>query len=81
MEWLLCIRIEFRSQYKTFQNACPLRVFGVGPSEVGLPIAEEQAVCSGRLKRKRDTLLPLLKHAIAPLHEFRVRFHVGLQIL
>jgi hypothetical protein len=44
-------------------------------------IAEEQAVCSGRLKRKRDTFLPLLEHAIAYLHEFRVRFHVGFEIL
>jgi len=34
-----------------------------------------------RLKRKRDTFLPLLQHAIAYLHEFRVRFNVGLQIL
>ena len=46
-----------------------------------LVIAEEQAVCSGRLKRKRDTFLPLLEHAITYLNEFRVRFHVGLQIL
>ena len=46
-----------------------------------LVIAEEQAVCSGRLKRKRDTFLPLLEHAIAYLPEFRVRFNVGLQIL
>ena len=50
-------------------------------SEVVLLIAEEQAVCSGRLKRKRDTFLPLLEHAIAYLREFRVRFNVGLQIL
>jgi len=53
----------------------------VGHREVVLLIAEEQAVCSGRLKRKRDTFLPLLEHAIADLHEFRVRFNVGLQIL
>ena len=53
----------------------------VGHSEVVLLIAEDQAVCSGRLKRKRDTFLPLLEHAIAYLHEFRVRFNVGLQIL
>ena len=53
----------------------------VGNPEVVLLIAEEQAVCSGRLKRKRDTFLPLLEHAIAYLHEFRVRFNVGLQIL
>ena len=53
----------------------------VGYSDVVLLIAEEQAVCSGRLKRKRDTFLPLLEHAIAYLHEFRVRFNVGLQIL
>jgi hypothetical protein len=46
-----------------------------------LPVAEEQGVCSGSLKRKRDTFLPLLEHAIAYLHEFRVRFNVGLQIL
>ena len=48
------------------------------PSRVDL---EERMACSGRLKRKRDTLLPLLEHAIAYLHEFRVRFNVGLQIL
>ncbi|MGA7925169.1 MAG: hypothetical protein WCA20_04125 [Candidatus Sulfotelmatobacter sp.] len=53
----------------------------VGHWEVVLLIAEEQAVCSGRLKRKHDTFLPLLEHAIAYLHEFRVRFNVGLQIL
>ncbi len=53
----------------------------VGNPEVVLLIAEEQAVCSGSLKRKRDTFLPLLKHAIAYLNEFRVRFNVGLQIL
>ena len=53
----------------------------VGNSEAVLLIAEEQAVCSGRLKRKRDTFLPLLEHAIAYLPEFRVRFNVGLQIL
>ena len=39
------------------------------------------AICSGRLKRKRDTLLPLLEHAIAYLNEFRVRFNVGVQFL
>jgi len=53
----------------------------VDHAEVVLLIAEEQAVCSGRLKRKRDTFLPLLEHAIAYLHEFRVRFNVGMQIL
>ena len=53
----------------------------VGHSEVVLLIAEEQAVCSGRLKRKCDTFLPLLEHAIAYLHEFRVRFNVGAQFL
>jgi hypothetical protein len=53
----------------------------VGHSEVALLIAEKQALCSGRLKRTRDTFLPLLEHAIAYLHEFRVRFNVGLQIL
>ena len=42
---------------------------------------EERTVCSGRLKRKRDTLLPLLEHAIAYLNEFRVRFNVGVQFL
>ena len=42
---------------------------------------EERTVCSGRLKRKRDTLLPLLEHAIAYLNEFRVRLHVGVQFL
>jgi hypothetical protein len=42
---------------------------------------EERTVCSGRLKRKRDTLLPLLEHAIASLNEFRVRFNVGVQFL
>ena len=51
----------------------------VGDSEVVLLTAEEQAVRSGRLKRKRDTFLPLPEHAIAHLHEFRVRFSVGLQ--
>jgi hypothetical protein len=51
----------------------------VGDSEVVLLTAEEQAVRSGRLKRKRDTFLPLPEHAIAHLHEFRVRFNVGLQ--
>jgi hypothetical protein len=39
------------------------------------------AICSGRLKRKHDTLLPLLEHAIAYLNEFRVRFDVGVQFL
>ena len=53
----------------------------VGNTEVVLLIAEEEAVCSGRLKRKRDTFLPLLEHAIAYLTEFRVRFNVGFQIL
>ena len=48
----------------------------VDHSEVVLLVAEERAVCSGRLKRKRDTFLPLLEHAIAYLHEFRVRFNV-----
>ena len=81
MEWLFRIRIKFRSQYKTFQIACLVRVFGVGHSEVVLRIAEEQAVGSGRLKRERDTFLPLPEHAIAYLHELRVRVHVGLQIL
>jgi len=33
----------------------------IGHSEV----VEEQVVCSGRLKRNRDTFLPLLEHAIA----------------
>jgi hypothetical protein len=42
-------------------------------------IDTKNAVCSRRLKR--DTLLPLLEHAIAYLHEFRVRFNIGLQIL
>jgi hypothetical protein len=51
------------------------------PLRVVLLIAEEQAVCSGRLERKRDTFLPLLEHAIAYLHKLRVRFNVGLQIL
>jgi hypothetical protein len=41
---------------------------------------EERTVCSG-LKRKRNTLLPLLEHAIAHLIEFRVRFNVGVQFL
>jgi hypothetical protein len=36
-------------------------------------------VCAGRRKRQRDTLLPLLEHAIAYLNEFPVRFNVGLQ--
>jgi hypothetical protein len=40
----------------------------VGLSEVVLRIAEERAVCSARPKRERDTLLPLLEHAIAYLH-------------
>ena len=53
----------------------------VGHSEVVLLTAEEQAVCSGRLKRKRDTFLPLLEHAIAYLHEFHMRFNVGVQFL
>ena len=39
------------------------------------------AICSCRLKRKRDTLLPLLEHAIAYLIEFRMRFNVGVQFL
>ena len=46
----------------------------VGHSEVVLLVAEEGMACSGGLKRKRDTLLPLLEHAITYLHEFRVRF-------
>jgi hypothetical protein len=53
----------------------------VGRSEIVLRIAEEQAACSSRPERKRDTFLPLLEHAIAYLNEFRVRFDVGLQIL
>ena len=44
-------------------------------------IDTKNAVCSHHLKRKRDTLLPLLEHAIAYLHEFRVRFNIGSQIL
>jgi len=48
---------------------------------IGTHAIEKKAVCSSSLKRKCDTLLPLLEHAIAYLHEFRVRFHVGLQIL
>jgi hypothetical protein len=36
-------------------------------------------VSSGRRKRKRDMLIPLLEHAIADLNEFPVRFNVGLQ--
>jgi hypothetical protein len=51
----------------------------VPTATVVLLIVEERAVCSGRLKRKRDTFLPLPEHAIAYLHEFRVRFNVGLQ--
>ena len=42
---------------------------------------KERVVCSGRPKRLRNTLLPLLEYAIAYLHEFRVRFHVGAQFL
>jgi hypothetical protein len=63
------------------REICRCRVTSriVGHSEVVLLIAEEQAVRSGRLKRKRDTFLPLPEYAIAYLHEFRVRFHVGLQ--
>jgi hypothetical protein len=53
----------------------------VGHLHIVLLIAEERAVCSGRLKRKRDTFLPLLEHAIAYFHEFRVSFNGGLQIL
>jgi hypothetical protein len=53
----------------------------VGHSEVVLLIAEQQAVCSGRLKRKRDTFLPLLEHAIAYLLEFLVSLNVGAQFL
>jgi hypothetical protein len=52
-----------------------------GTLEVVLLFAEEQAVCSGRSKRKSNTFLPLLEHAIAYLPEFRVRFHIGLQFL
>jgi len=58
---------------------CTLNWSVVGHSEVVPLIAEEQAVCSGCLERKRDTFFPLLEHAIAYLHEFRVRFDVGLQ--
>ncbi len=67
------------SESRYWVALCSSRI--VGNSEVVLLIAEEQAVCSGRLKRKRDTFFPLLEHAIAYLHEFRVRFNVGLQIL
>jgi len=42
---------------------------------------EERTVCSGRLKRKSNTLFPLLEHAIAYFHEFRVRFNVVAQFL
>ena len=42
---------------------------------------EEWAVCSRPFKRERDTLLPLLDHAIAYLNELGVRFHVGAQFL
>ena len=76
MTWL-SRRALFLTSPKKRVSQCRI----VGRSEVVLLIAEEQAVCSGRLKRKRDTLLPLLEHAIAYLHEFRVRFNVGLQIL
>jgi RNA repair, ligase-Pnkp-associating, region of Hen1 len=48
---------------------------------IGAHAVEKKAVCSGRLERKRDTLFPLLEHAIAYLHEFRVRFNVGVQFL
>ena len=67
-----------QSRYK---NWLPFRYHFGGYSEVVLLTAEEQVVCSGRPKRKRDTFLPLLEHAITYLHEFRVRFNVGLQIL
>ena len=40
--------------------------------DVVLLNAKETAACSGSLKRKRHTLLPLLEHAIAYLHEFRM---------
>jgi hypothetical protein len=40
-------------------SACDVQM--IGHSEV----VEEQVVCSGRLKRNRDTFLPLLEHAIA----------------
>jgi len=42
---------------------------------------EERTICLRRLKRMRDALLPLLEHAITYLHEFGVRFHVGVYFL
>ena len=38
-------------------------------------------VCSGRLQRKRGTLLPLLEHAIADVGEFYVLVDVGAKFL
>jgi hypothetical protein len=45
------------------------------------PVKLTRACCSGRRKRKRNTLLPLLEHAVAYVNEFRVRFHVGVYFL
>lgn len=42
---------------------------------------EERTICSHDLKRQHDTLIPLLEHAIAYLHELRVRFHIGAYFL
>ena len=41
----------------------------------------KRTVCSSPFKRKRDTLLPMLEHAIAYLTEFLVRFHIGVHFL
>ncbi len=41
--------------------------------------SEGRATCSRRLKRLDDALLPMLKHAIAYLDEFRMRFHISVE--
>ena len=79
--WSNHVRLSARSVRINAQGLTNPTKCRIGNPEAVLLIAEEQAVCSGRLKRMRDSLLPLLEHAIAYLNEFRVRFDVGVQFL
>jgi hypothetical protein len=42
-------------------------------------LRRQVTIRSGRPKRMRGTLLPLLEHAVADVLEFRVLFYVGAQ--
>src|SRR5580700_5857121 len=67
-----CILLYFSWRHSA---SCYCRKTPSGKSSILPPVwwqqGEEKTVCSGRLKRKRDTLLPLLEHALAYLSEFR----------